>query len=170
MLSTATASQRERAAIGAFSLLPKAVVKEIRDTTRDAVVPLFQREALRLSDNKVLDRIIGSARYAPYHGVPGVRFGGTRRVTSSGVQGKVLVRPLEFGSDGRRYEDYLQRRGDKEVSVLRRTTRQFMPDTGYRGHAINRAAEAISEDVVQLWVDLVETAVINAFEGKATRG
>jgi hypothetical protein len=41
-----------------------------------------------------------------------------------------------------------------------------MPDTNYRGNAINRAAEAINDEVVTLWVDLVEDAAVAALNGE----
>lgn len=166
MLSTANATQRERAAIGAFQRLPKTLTEGIKQRTKDAAVPLLIREAARLSRNRVLTRIIAGGRYSPYRGVPGVKFGYMKRVTSTGTPGRVLVRPLEFGSDGRRYRDYLQNRDGTQVSVLRRTSRQFMPDTNYRGNAINRAAEAINDEVVQLWVDQVEEAAVAALDGE----
>lgn len=166
MLSTLTASQRERAIIAAFRYVPADLRKGVREAARDAITPLMVREASRLSTDKLLSRVIGTGRYSEYRGTPGVKFGGSKRITSSGATAKQLARPLEFGSDGRRYRDYLQRRKGTQVSVLRRTTRQFMPDTGYRGRAINRAAEAINDDVVEVWADLAEAALLAAFDGK----
>lgn len=166
MLSAYTLDRRGQAAVAGVKALPKHLAKELRDVSRDAMVPLLQREAARLSRDKVLSRIIGSARYAPYRDTPGVRFGGSRKVTGTGVPGRLLVRALEFGSDGRRYTDYLQRRKGGTTQVHRRASRQFMPDTNARGRAITPAAEAVSEEAVQLWQDTVEQLLVRAFDGE----
>jgi hypothetical protein len=107
-----------------------------------------------------------TARYAPYKGTPGVAFGGPRAVTSSGVPGKVLARALEYGSDGRRWRDYVETRNGRAVPVLRRTTRQFVPDaSGLGGRWITPAAESVGPDVLAEWIETVESLSVSALNG-----
>jgi hypothetical protein len=152
---------REKAAIAALQRVPKELRTGLKEEGRE-YVPMLQDAARRRTSDKLLQRVIGTGRYSEYRGTPGVRFGGARRITSTGVQARVLARALEFGSDGRRYAQYPQQRGSREVWVLRRTSRQFMPDTDYVGRAIQPAAEAIGPEVVDRWVGVVEGVVIDA--------
>ena len=165
MLSLYQASQRERAAVAALQQLPKEMRRELRDVGRDAITPLLVREASRLAHGTLLKRLVGTGRYRAYRDTPGVKFGGSRPITASGVPARVLARAVEFGSAGRRTATYQQKRGGRQVPVTRRTTRQFMPDTGARGRAISPAAEAINDEGVQLWLDKVEELLLRAFDG-----
>lgn len=165
VVSIYQAAQRERAAAAALSLAGKELVKRVQDTTRQQVVGWAREEALRYATTPVERKLAAGAAFSSYKGTPGVRFGGTKPVTSTGTPGRTLVRALEFGSDGRRWRDYLETRNGKQVSVLRRTTRQFMPDTGFRGRVFQPAMEAIADEVLYLWVRTVEDTYADAFGG-----
>lgn len=166
MLSIDTASQRERAAVAAFGLLSRDLQRQVRDETRAKVVPMAVRAATQAADTPTMRRITATGRLSVYRGVPGVAFGGTRPATSSGVPGRVLVRGLEYGGKGRYEKTYTSssRRGRTYV-LRRRTTRQFLPDRSGRPTAIYPAMESITDDVLELWVQLVEVATIKAFNG-----
>lgn len=163
-LSLYEASQRERAAVAYLSRLPRDLSAQIRDASRAQVVPMAVRAATARARTGVERTIAAGGRYSDYKGTPGVAFGGARKVTSTGVPGRTLVRPLEYGSDGRRWRDYLERRKGGTVSVLRRTTRQFTPATP-DGSFIAPAMESIAEDVLALWVGIVEDAAVRALDG-----
>lgn len=156
------ASQRERAAVAAFGRLPKDLTKRVRADTAAAVVPLMRDAAMRSASTPLERRLAATARYSPYRGVPGVAFGGLRAVTSTGVPGRVLARPVEFGSDGTRRATYPNAAG---TSTTRRVTRQFMPDTLYAGRFVQPAAEQVADDVLGAWLDVVEDAAVDAWNG-----
>jgi hypothetical protein len=157
------ASDRERAAVGVFRRLPDELRKSITAIGKDTIPYLLVGEAGHRATG-VMARIVARGRYSQYRGTPGVTFGGQRAVTSKGTWAKWLARPLEFGSDGRRYVNYpTHSRKGTEYWVLRRTSRQFMPDSNYQGKVITPAAEAIAEQVVALWVTAVEDAALTAF-------
>lgn len=169
MLSLAyDATARVQAAYLALGALDKPLRAELRAYGKDYAVPLLMREARdRAAGRPVLLRVIGSGRYSEYRGVPGVAFGGKRPVARGVVPGRVLARGAEFGSEGKRTVTYAWRspRG-RAYELTRRTSVQFVPDTGYRGHAINPAAEAINDDVIAGWVDVVERLLVRAFDGE----
>lgn len=167
MLSIDRASQRERAAAAALRLLPKTLTKEITEATKAKVVPLAVAAAMRNADTPVMRAIAASGKYSVWRGIPGVAFGGTKAVTSSGVAGRVIVRGLEYGAKGRR-ETIFRRATPSGGSVLtaRRTTRQFMPDRSSNPTAIYPAMEAIADDVLAIWVEVVEDAMVRAFNGE----
>jgi hypothetical protein len=164
MLSILQASQRERAAVAAFGSLPKNLQARIRKDTAAQVVPWMRAGAARAASSPLEQRLAATARYTAYRGIPGVSFGGPRAVTSTGVPGRVLARPVEFGSSGTRRATY-QARG---ATVTRRVTRQFMPDTAFQGRFVQPAAEAVSDDVTDLWVGLVEDAMVAAWNGESS--
>lgn len=159
------AAQRERAAAAYLSTVDKALRKAVTDASKEHILPWARSEAQRWASTPVQSRIAASARWSPYKGTPGVAFGGARAVTSTGVPGRVLARPLEFGSDGRRWRDYIERRRGGQVSVLRRTSRQFMPEAPEGGRFIGPAMEGITDDVLRLWVSVTEDTVLAAFDG-----
>lgn len=164
MLSILQATQRERAAVAAFGSLPKNLQAAIRKDTAAAVLPWMRDAAGRAASTTLEHRLAATARYSAFRGVPGVAFGGARAVTSTGVPGRVLARPVEFGSDGTRTSTYPNAAG---TPTTRRVTRQFMPDTAYTGRFVQPAAEAVADDVTDLWVGLVEAAVVAAWNGDA---
>lgn len=165
-LSTFQASNRELAAVAAsVKVLGKEARTVLRERTRDDVVPMLIRAARGQARGKVAQRVVGTGRPSMYLGTPGVSFGGTRKVAGTAT-GRQLARPVELGSDGRRWRDYLERRNGGQVSVLRRTTRQFMPDATDGGKVIYPAAVKITDDVVDLWVRWVEDLSVAALSGE----
>lgn len=165
VVSIYQAAQRERAAAAALSRAGKDLVKAVTTETKTHVVGWARDEAMRYASTPVERKLAASAAWSPYKGTPGVRFGGMRAVTSTGTPGRLLVRALEYGSDGRRWRDYLENRDGRQVSVLRRTTRQFMPDTGYAGRVFTPAMDSITDDVLHLWVRITEDTYSDAFGG-----
>lgn len=165
VVSIYRAAQRERAAAAALSRAGKDLVKRVQDATKKHVVAWAREEAMRHARTPLDRKLAATAAYSAYKGTPGVRFGGMKPVTSTGTPGRTLVRALEFGSDGRRWRDYLETRNGRQVSVLRRTTRQFMPDTGHAGRVFTPAMDAITDDVLYLWVRTVEDTYGDAFGG-----
>lgn len=160
------AAQRERAAAAALARAGRELVKAVTDETKAHVVPWAREEAMRHATTQLDRRLAATAKYSAYKGTPGVSFGGgSKPITSTGTPGKVLVRAVEFGSDGRRWRDYLETRNGRQVSVLRRTTRQFMPDAGHTGRVFTPAMEGITDDVLRLWVRITEQTYADAFGG-----
>lgn len=165
-LSTYQASNRELAAVAAsVKVLGPELRKVLRERTRDDVVPLLMRAARGQARGKVAQRIVGTGRPSMYLGTPGVSFGGARKVAGTAT-GKQLARAVELGSDGRRWTDYLEHRNGRQVSVLRRTTRQFMPDATDGGKVIYPAAVAVTDDVLALWTRWVEDLSVAALSGE----
>jgi hypothetical protein len=165
-LSTYQASNRELAAVAAsVKVLGPELRKVLRERTRDDVVPLLMRAARVRARDKVAQRVVGTGRPNLYLGTPGVSFGGARRVAGTAT-GRQLARPVELGSDGRRWQDYLERRKGGTVSVLRRTTRQFMPNATDGGKVIYPAAVAVTDQVVAMWVGWVEDLSVAALSGE----
>jgi hypothetical protein len=164
------ASARLKSAYLAVGVLDKPLRKRLKEYGRDEVVPMLMREArTRASGRPVLGRVVGSGRYSEYKGIPGVTFGGKRAVTSTGVPGRILARGAEFGSQGTRTARYRWHSPDgTPYELTRRTSVQFRPDTGYQGHAISPAAEAISDRVLTGWLELVEQLLVEAFDGRLT--
>lgn len=165
-LSTYEASNRELAAVAAsMRVLDTELRKVLKERTRDDVVPLLVDAARRQTGaGKLGQRLAATGRVAMYMGTPGVRFGGARRIAGT-ARGTDIARAVEFGSDGRRWTDYLERRGSRQVSVLRRTTRQFMPDSNYAGKVVAPAAEQVTDQVVAMWVEWVEDLSVRALGG-----
>lgn len=166
MLLVSMASQRERAAVAAFQQLDATVKRDVTKATRDLVLPMVTDAAEREARTGTERRIAATARYTAQRGVPGVAFGGTAPVTSTGVAGRVLVRGLEFGAKGNRVRTFTttSRRG-KRFTVRRRVSRQFMPQTPL-GSFIYPAMESVTDDVLNLWFITVEDAVVRAFDGR----
>jgi hypothetical protein len=99
-----------------------------------------------------------------FRGTPGVSFGGTRPVTSSGVKGRTVARAAEFGSPGTRFVRVATTSPRGKAFVARkRTSRQWRPQT-LGGKFVTPAAEAISDDVIRQWVEQVERATIDALD------
>jgi hypothetical protein len=168
MLLLSHASQRERAAVAAFQQLPATVQRDVNKATRDVVVPMAVQAAQREADTATMRTITSRARYTTLRGVPGVAFGGPQPVTSTGVPGRLLVRGLEFGSPGNRVRTIRTHspKGTPYV-VRRRVSRQFMPDHTEHPTAIYPAMESIADDVVDVWVGVLESAVVAAFDAGA---
>lgn len=163
MLSIDDAGKRERAAAAAVGSLPKTLAKHVRDETRDYAVPLMRDAAAARARDSVSRQIAARGRVSFWRGIPGVAFGGTAGVTSSGVSGRTIVRGLELGSSGDRWFTFPRRNPDGSTTpVTRRNTRQFMPNVSASGRFITPAAEAIADDVLAFWLDLVETAMVDA--------
>jgi hypothetical protein len=135
------------------------IMPELRDAAA--------RFAGRTPNPAAARRIASTARYAPYKGTPGVAFGGARAVTGSGVPGRVLARALEFGSDGLRWSDYVETRRGRQVPVLRRSTRQFVPDAAPSGRWIYPSAEYVAPDVLADWTATVERLAVRMLNGGA---
>lgn len=167
MLSIDDASQRERAAAAAFGQLSRDLRRSITDLTRKQVVPLAIAAATRHADTPVMRTIAASGRLSMWRGIPGVAFGGTRSVTSSGVPGRVLVRGLEYGARGQ-WERLYDRRtpSGRTIRAIRRTTRQFMPDRSASPSTVTPAMLDIADDVLEIWVEHVEDAVVAAMNGE----
>lgn len=163
---TLDASQRMRAAVAALQHLPADVRDAVQDTTRTKVVPMVVASVERHADSAVTARIAHTGRYAPLRGVPGVAFGGVAPVTSNGTRGRLLVRGLEFGSPGvkQRTITTTSPKG-KQYRVRKRTTRQFSPDRSEYPRFIYPGVDAVADDVVELWLDVLEAAVIDALGG-----
>jgi hypothetical protein len=163
-LSIDRASQRERAVVAAVRLLPKETQRDLRDASRQRIVPMAIKAASAHAETATMREILSRGRYSEFRGTPGVAFGGARPVTSSGVPGRVLVRGLEYGAAGRK-ESIYRRRVPSGGTVLtaRHTTRQFMPDRSSNPTAVYPAVQAITDDVLQVWIELVEGAVLSAF-------
>jgi hypothetical protein len=162
------ASQRMRAAVAALQQLPKQVKDDVATATRERVVPMAVSAAERTADSPVTARIAHTGRYAPLRGVPGVAFGGAAPVTSGRggqkpAKGRELVRGLEFGARGvkQRTITTTSSKG-KQYRVRKRTTRQFGPDRSEHPRFIYPAMDSIADDVVELWLDVLEAAVIDA--------
>jgi hypothetical protein len=167
VLSIDDASQRERAAAAAFGRLSRDLKRTITDRTRREVVPMAVAAATRHADTPVMRTIAASGRLSMWRGIPGVAFGGTRSVTSTGVPGRVLVRGLEYGAAGQ-WERLYDRRtpSGRTIRTARRTTRQFMPDRSANPSTVTPAMLDIADDVIAVWVEHVEDAVVAAFNGE----
>lgn len=169
MLSVlADAPGRVRSAVALASTLDRELTKQLR---KDAagLAPEMRDAAARFAGRTPIPsaarRIAATGRYAPYKGTPGVAFGGARAVTGSGVPGRVLARALEYGSDGRRWSDYVENRGGRQVPVLRRTTRQFVPSSAPMGRWIMPSAEYVAPDVLADWTATVERLAVEMLNG-----
>lgn len=164
MLSIDQASNRERAAAGAIRLLSKTLLKDLNQAAKDRIVPLAIDAATARASNPVMRGIVAKGRYSVWRGIPGVAFGGNTSATRTGVPGKVLVRGLEYGAQGRT-EAIFQRKTPtgKTITTARHTTRQFMPDRTSNPTTVTPAMEAIADEALTIWVELVEAAVIQAF-------
>lgn len=165
MLSIRDASNRERAAAAAVGRLPRTLLADVREETRDYVVPLMRREAAARADDPVSREIAARGRLSLWRGIPGVAFGGKQAATSSGVPAREIVRGLELGSYGERWFTFRRRTpSGGTTEVTRRNTRQFMPDASASGRFITPAAESIADDVVERWLDVVERKVIESLD------
>lgn len=163
MLSIKDASQRERAAAAAVGALPRTLLADLREQTRDYAVPAIRRAAAARADDPVSRTLAARGRLSMWRGIPGVAFGGTAPVTSTGVAGRTIVRGLELGSYGERWFTFRRRTpSGGTTDVTRRNTRQFMPDASASGRFITPAAESIADDVLSRWVELVESAAVAA--------
>lgn len=161
---TLDASQRLRAAAGAFQQLRADLDKQVTAATRDTVVPMAIAAVEQHADSPVTARIAHTGRYAPLRGVPGVAFGGTAPVTSTGTRGRLLVRGLEFGGGSKRRTFTAHSPRGKAYKVTRRVTRQFGPDRSERPRFVYPGVESIADEAVEAWLDVVEAAVIDAYE------
>ena len=163
MLSLYDASQRERAAVAAFAHLERDLQNTLRKAARAKVLPGARDAVVQHATNPTLRKIAARATLSVSRGVPSLTFGGRAAATSKGTPGRFLVQGLEFGSYGRRYQTYDQKRPTGTVRVKRRTTRQFMP-ARTEGAAILPAIEDVADDVIAWWTDAVEEAVVSVLD------
>lgn len=165
MLSVYDAGVRERAAAAGARNLDRDTRKAIRDTVNATIVPLAVREATSRAGTPLQHAIAATGRPSWWKDIPGVAFGGRRAVTSTGVAGRVLAHGAEYGSDGSRRATFSTRSpAGRAYSVTRRTSAQFRP-RHEAGAFVAPAAEAIADDVVQRWADLVVEATVDALGG-----
>jgi hypothetical protein len=166
VLSIADASQRERAAAAALQSLSRSLIRDINKATATVAIPLVRAEVSARAPSSTARQIAASARTSNFKGVPGVAFGGSSAVTSSGATGRQLVRGLEHGSRALRSTTYLRRgRSGSTHKVTRNALAQFRPQQPDQGAFIGAGALAASEDVLAAWLDVVETAVVAALNG-----
>lgn len=164
MLSITEGPTRLRAVVAAVGELPREVRAELRKQTREQVLPLMEAAARRhAGGDQLAQRLAARPRASFWRDVPGVAFGGAGSITRDGTPGRVLAHAVELGSQGSRVQTVETRspRG-KRYTVRKRTTVQFRPERP-AGRFVTPAAESIADDVTQLWADLVDQQVLDAF-------
>jgi hypothetical protein len=118
-----------RLAAVAAAALPRELRRELAAETRATIVPWAAGQYARApgatsTGNRLPAVVTRRPSVTSRAGVvTGLRFGGARRVGSSGATVDTLLRPTEFGSSGQAFTTYT-RRGR---SVTRRTTTAFAP-------------------------------------------
>lgn len=163
MLSVYDAGARARAAAGGTRVLDRETRRRIRASVTRDLVPLVRREALSRAHKPLARAVASTARASFYKDVPGVAFGGRRRVAASGVDGRTVAHGVEYGSDGKRRATFRATSPNGHpYSVTRTTSAQFRPRTE-AGAFASGAADAAAVEVVELWAALVLEATVDAF-------
>ena len=162
MLSVDDAGVRERAAVAGARTLDAQIRKEIRRTVGASIVDAARREASSRARTPLARAVAGTARASWYQEVPGVAFGGSRSVASSGVTGRTVAHGVEYGSTGSRRATFrVHSPTGHAYSVTRRTSAQFRP-RHEDGAFIADAALAIAPAVVDEWAQLVVDAYVES--------
>lgn len=162
MLSVDDAGVRERAAVAGARTLDAQIRKQIRSTVGDVIVDAARREASHRARTPLARAVATTARASWFQEVPGVAFGGTRSVASSGVTGRTVAHGVEYGSEGSRRATFRTHSpAGRSYAVTRRTSAQFRPRHA-DGAFIADAALAIAPEVVDQWAALVVDAYVES--------
>jgi hypothetical protein len=165
VLSIRDAGARERAAAAALAGLSRTLQRDVNLASREKITPDVIAAARQLAPNGTSRAVAATGTYAATRGTPGVKFGGSRAVTRSGVPGRVLARPLEYGATGAKRTTFQAHSPRGRLYTVRdkRTTRQFAPRRD-GGKFVAPAALREAPKAVVTWTEIVEEAIIAALD------
>lgn len=164
---TVAPDTRLRAAREGFARLDATLQTELRDEIASWVVPRVLASVRSHARGTLRGRLADTGRYNVFRDVPGIAWGTSTGVTTDGTPGRTLVRSAEYGASGEKVATYEQRsRKGTRYSLTRHTMRQFAPQTP-GGSFVAPGVEAVADQVLEQWVQLVEEAGASAWNGEA---
>ncbi len=166
MLRISVHSSRQiQATIRATKNVPRELRKQIRQHTRQMVVPEWQKAVAEHATTRLESRVLGStARALVSDQNVTLKAAHIGRSLSGGLKPSELWWAVEFGANRDQRRGYTGRRGNTTFQVRdRRTTRQLRP-RNRRGYVVYPAAANIIPRIAALWVQTVARTIHEAFE------